>query len=293
MKDSINPGHRIGRYLATPLTGRRRLRDYLPALLVTVLAVVVAILLVHAFSPGGLSAGELLVHVLTLTVGFGAGLLVAGVIVLSILRWQSIPASVGSFWLISVAGFATGLLVIDLIENLPGIRDVAAIASSVHGPTALLPRLLPVWAILTAFVARAEILRSYESMLEAHTAQLRRDNRPPEWDNTVRFESGKKQYDFSLASIVCVSAEENYCSLQIAKDDGVDSKLLRITFSSVVEALPASIFLQVHRSHAVNRFLVEKVKRRGRQLWIEMAHSGTEVPVSRRRLRNVLAQLET
>ena len=284
---------RIRRYCATPLIGRGALRDYAPTLTATVVGVVVAILLVHAFSPGGLNAGELVVHVITLTVGFGAGLFIAGAVVLNALRWASVQTGVGHLWLISVAGFAAGLLVLGLIENLPVIQDVAARASAAHGPIALFPRLLPVWAILTAFVAHAEMLRSYEAIFEAHAEQFQQSDRPSEWNDTVRFESGKKRYAFRLANIVRVNAEENYCAVHTVNDGGAESHLLRTTFGSVVEALPPSVFLQVHRSHVVNRFHVDKLKRRGRQLWIEMTQSGSDVPVSRRRLSDVLARLDT
>ena len=293
MKTLTDIRHRTTRYFTTPLTGRRTLQDYAPTLMATVFAVIVAILLVHAFSPGGLNAGELLVHVITLTVGFGAGLLIAGAVVLSVLRWKSIDTTVGHLWLISAAGFATGFPFIDVVESLPLLDNVATKASTAHGNISLLPRLLPVWAILTAFVARAEMLRSYEAIFAAHTARIRQDNRPPEWNDTIEFQSGKKTYAFNHSAIVHVDAEENYCAVHIANDAGGESQLLRVTFGSVVDALPASIFLQVHRSHVVNRFHVDKLKRRGRQLWIEMTNSGTEVPVSRRRLRDVLAQLDT
>jgi len=291
MKRWLNAiGDRTVRYLKLPLEISAP-GDLSRMMILTAGAVVVAVLLVHAFAPPGLTWLELAIHMSTLTLSFVLGLMLTGRLFYTVLQRNGKPTTVGHLWLISAIGFALGVLISGLIETTGVISQVASKAASVHGPGMMLPRLLPVWAILTTFIVRAEVLRTYELRFDSLQDSIGQTEHPAAWHDEVVIESGTERHVFRHSELVRVRAEENYCRMEIYRDDQMHSVLVRSTFRSILDRLPDSIFLQVHRSHAINRNHVRKIQRRGQHLRVVLNVTHKTVPISRRRLHDVLAQL--
>lgn len=278
-------------YLATPISGRMAYRHLLAVLAKAGFAVVIAIALIHAFAPQGLSFAELVVHGATLAVSFILGLLVAGWSIRLIVARRGAVWRAGNLWLISAVGFAIGLAIAASVELLPPLSRVASRAASVHGPGSMLPRLLPVWAILTAFIVRSEVLREYEQQFEALGGHLEHGAYPANWNDEVVISSGKNDLRFRHSAIICFHAEQNYCNVIVGGGETPKTVMVRSTLKSIVDSLPRSLFIKVHRSHVVNRHHVERIERRGRHFWIVAAGVPDPIPVSRRRVKQVMERI--
>ena len=151
-------------------------------------------------------------------------------------------------------------------------------------------RLVPVWALVTAFLVRSEVLDAYESRFGALRLQV-----PPEPPSTrrVTLGSGKASVEVNMSSVVLVSAEENYCQVVIVDQDEVSRSLVRATLRSIEQELPGDRFLRLHRSHLVNTREVIQVLRRGRRFFVQLRHWDESIPISRSRVDSVLARLES
>ncbi len=279
-------------YFRTPLLPRSAgelLRRKLPFLAIAVLS---AVVLVHAFSPAGLSMVELVTHILTVWIGFMLGMMAAAWLVTKVLARQAKHPSVGLVWLISAAGFTLGLVFIGGLDSVGFLEGTAHKAAALHGPRSMLLRLVPVWVLVTAYLVRSEILEAYETRFEAlepaHKAQA------PAGDDrqAVHLGAGKSGFSVRAATILLVSAEENYCKVVTRADEGVSSTLVRATLQSVEDALADPRFIRIHRSHLVNAERVERVRRRGRQFYALLGNAEEEIPISRQRCKAVLARLE-
>ena len=261
--------------------------------------IAIAVLLVHAFAPAGLSRPELLIHVITLTIGFASGI---GLAAWLISRLGSVlPAggvlgrrTVGQLWIISGLGFVLGAFIAGAIEQFAPLSQVAEKAAATHGPVNMLPGLLAIWIIWTLFMVRAEVLKSYEARFVAVEKTATRAPPAPASaaGPTIEVESGKETHRLAVAEIVSISAEQNYCRFEMRDATGPARLLLRCTLHAVAEQLPRSRFVQVHRSHLVNRAFVERVERRGRGFLVVVRDRDERIPVSRYRLEQVLTDLE-
>lgn len=288
----------IGRYLRMPLLPWRGRDPWLGFLASIATAMAIAVLLVHVLAPTGLSFSELAVHVITLTAGFTAGFGVAAWLIIGLSRRASTCAApgrrtVGQFWVISGCGFVLGALVAGIIERFGPLSEVADKAASMHG-TSMLVRVLPIWIIWTLFMVRAEVLKSYEARF-ATLDQRKPGTRHPlraSVRRTITVESGKESHELAVDEIISVTAEQNYCCFEMSGRRDPVRLLLRSTLHAVRERLPRSEFLQVHRSHLVNRAYVEQIERRGRGFFVVLRDRDDRIPISRHRLEQVLADLE-
>ena len=286
-------GPRLISYLRSPLlprSNRALATRWLPSIATAILA---AVVLVHVFSPGGLSTTELLLHGFSIWLGFFLGMLLAGVAVLGLLRMDSQRLSVGKLWLISAMGFIFGLFLTSGIDSFGGVvTDTATKAASIHGPQSMLLRLLPVWALVTAFLVRSELLDAYESRFGTLGIKDHCSNSESQQSTVVSLGAGETAIEVESLSIILVSAEENYCKVVILNDTSLSTPLVRSTFQSIEQALPKQHFLRVHRSHLININRVERVHREGRRFVVTMRNWNHEVPISRSQLDHVLNRLE-
>ena len=279
-------------YTQTPLLPLRTPIQRFKLLLIVASAIMAAILLVHAFSPPGLSARELAIHALMVWAGFLLGMTLAALAVVIAPVFDHDQPTVGLLWLISALGFVLGILIVGAFDRIGTLAPVAAKATSLHGSHSMLLRLVPVWALATAFHVRTEILRAYESRLAAFEAP--RKPRPAGDDEQamVQLGSGKSACSVRLATILLVNAEENYCRLVIRDNGNPTSTLVRASLESVAATLPPSNFIRVHRSHVVNADHVERLRRRGRRFFVVLRGVEEDIPVSRQRYKEVVTRLE-
>ncbi len=279
-------------YLQTALLPFRT-RDLLARMLPTVaLAIMSAVLLVHAFSPSGLSVGELVTHAFTVWLGFLLGMVLATWVTVTLTPGRTGRPTVGLMWFISATGFVFGLVFLAGFDTFGFLADTAAKAESLHGPQSMLLRLVPVWALVTGFLVRTEVLNAYESRL-SELGSVRQKQLPESDDQEIlRLGSGKTAVSVRPADVLLVSAEENYCKIVTRSEGNFSTTLVRSTLQSVEEQLPDSRFIRVHRSHVVNVDQAERIKRRGRRLFIALTGFGEEVPISRQRFKAVLKRLE-
>lgn len=279
-------------YLQSPLlprSNRALATRWLPSVAAAILA---AVVLVHAFSPGGLSIAELLLHVLSIWLGFLMGMLLAGILVLRLLPRSSRHPTVGWMWLISFLGFVFGLLLTAGIDSLGGaVTETARKAASIHGSQSMLLRLLPVWALVTAYLVRSEMLDAYESRFGALRFQNHSSNARSRPTAVVTLGTGESALKVESASIMLVGAEENYCQVVCLKGASVSSTLVRSTLRLVEQTLPREQFIRVHRSYLVNIDQVDGVRRQGRRFMIAVRDWQDPVPVSRGRMDEVLKRL--
>ena len=94
--------------------------------------------------------------------------------------------------------------------------------------------------------------------------------------------------DEQRGRLLYLKSELHY--LQVVTDRG--SSLILYNLADAVDQLPASAGLQVHRSYWVARDAIEKFEKRGRQGEL-LLRGGHRVPVSRQRVAEVGASLET
>lgn len=217
----------------------------------------------------------------------------AGFFVLRLLPKEPHQPTVGVLWLISFLGFVSGLLLTAGVDSMGGVLTATAEkAASIHGPQSMLLRLLPVWALVTAFLVRSELFDAYESRFGALRIQSQSPNTESRRSTVVVLGKGESALEAQSASIILVSAEENYCQVVVQKGTSVSSTLVRSTLQSVEQILPGEHFMRVHRSYLINLGRVERVYRQGRRFVITMRNWKDAVPVARSRLDDVLKRLE-
>ena len=287
-----SPTSNVIGYLQTPVLPRNTSSLRIKLLLSMAVAILVTVLLVHAFSPQGLSARELAIHVLTIWLGFFLGVLGAVLLVAVIPGAKTGKPTVGLLWVISAAGFVLGIFIVSQLETVAPMTSVAAKASSLHGPTGMLLRLIPVWLLVTAYFARNEILKAYQARLAAFESPPATERTRPVESSTIRLGSGKSAVTCDIEKIILVSAEENYCRVLTQDTDGSSSVLVRATMGSIAGELSRANFIRVHRSHLVNTNYVEQIKKLGRRLFVVLVGVAGNIPISRHRYKEVIARLE-
>ncbi len=104
---------------------------------------------------------------------------------------------------------------------------------------------------LGEFVASAEKLRSRFELLQAATSGGAATS------GSVFFKADYKTIRVDIADIVYVEGMSEYLKIYLA--DGQMPKIVLMSFSKLLEKLPASLFVRVHRSYVVNLSKVAEV----------------------------------
>lgn len=91
----------------------------------------------------------------------------------------------------------------------------------------------------------------------------------------------------SLSQVIYIAGCSNYVIFHLANGTQL---VVAYTLSSY-ESLPG--FLRIHKRHAVNRSYVASIKAKGRaEAWICLTN-GVRLPISRRRVGSVIAELSS
>ncbi len=100
---------------------------------------------------------------------------------------------------------------------------------------------------------------------------------------TVSFRVDGRQVTIPSKTISHVSMEDHYCRVFYQNGQGLQDLLVREALKGLVSRVGLEDFLQIHRSHLVNKRHIAAYKRNGRKHWLIMAPGGVPLPISRRR----------
>jgi DNA-binding LytR/AlgR family response regulator len=248
--------------------------------------------LVHLWLPDPQPVSLVLLHAVQVGTAYTLWLVVAAA-GLVVLRWRGrlTQLRVGHLWAISLGCYVLGYFVDlfrgDLVTALHA--DVADAGSLFH-----FLRLLPVWLLVTFLFVQPwahHTLTLEIGRLSAINARLAVLVRPaPAISPRLQLEVGRTRLDLPIDSVTHISVDDHYCWVHCWRDGRASKTALGLPLRDLQPHLPAH-FVQVHRSHVVNLHQVTNVIRQGREC--RLLVPGVEsIPVSRQRVREVLAQLD-
>lgn len=94
------------------------------------------------------------------------------------------------------------------------------------------------------------------------------------------------------STISRISVGGHYLDIFFETDKQIQQICVRKSLTEILDELPESSFIKVHRSHVINRDHVVSVQKVNRQYVIELKKHEILVPISRNNLPTVLSQLE-
>lgn len=111
-------------------------------------------------------------------------------------------------------------------------------------------------------------------------------------EQTIDIQVDGQTHNIQILSIKFVSVDGHYLDICVAKDNSEEILSMRKPLKEFSEELKSSAFLKIHRSHIVNLFYVEKLKKNKRQYSVEIANSHSILPVSRTNLQTVISRIK-
>ncbi len=226
--------------------------------------------------------------------------------------------SVGKQWLIWSAGFLLGFVV----HKLFGVCLICFYAPEVMSFFLAYPQARPATTTLLLFgvtswfaavLVTLELVRANRSTapsppggLPAETddgarrqapvpgaAQplVRRVGADPAPEGRLDLQIDATPVRLAYSQITHVSVEDHYCRIFFTKGEGLDNLLVRLALKNLLQELPESSFLQIHRSHIVNLGHASGIQKRGRSHSVVLSRFALELPISRYRLAQVQPRL--
>ena len=125
-----------------------------------------------------------------------------------------------------------------------------------------------------------------EKPKELETEKLDREFPP------LYVKSGSSQLILELDSISHITVEDHYCHIHTQEEAGAKSYFVKSSLAELLENLPQNHFIQIHRSHVVNVQAIRQFDKKSRSSKVYLK-SDVILPVSRHRLNEVVAQLES
>lgn len=105
-------------------------------------------------------------------------------------------------------------------------------------------------------------------------------------------QSGSSQIILEKDSICHVTVEDHYCHIHTLEEGGAKSYFVKSSLADLLEKLPKSHFIQIHRSHVVNMRAIRQLEKMSRASRVYLK-SDVMLPVSRHRLSEVMARIES
>jgi hypothetical protein len=287
------------RWLAEPVEANLPLAFRLRFYALSVGLVLASVPFLHLYLEVDLTAWELTVHALDISLGV---VLLLGVAECGISLWQrgfDWDFEIARHWLLGWIG--TAVLVVFWLQA--AFHDWLPMTEEIRhkhvdaGYTDMTLRVVPLMGLIGYLVVqrfRGQMLRRELEELRALNRQLaeRDAPSPTRGGACVVFRHEGTDVELDPTQIQRVQAEENYCRIHLVDASGeARSLLVRTTLSETLEKLPGDDFLQVHRSHVVSARHVAGLTRTGRQSEVQLA-SGARVPVSRSRASDVQSRLQ-
>lgn len=225
--------------------------------------------------------------------------------------------SLGKQWLIWCAGFLLGFAV----HRLAGLCLICFYAPEIMNFSLAFPQTRPGTATLLLFAVPSWFAAVFV------TLQIAKDKRPaaparagdpptglgrgvhrqapsqaaaqasadrPEAapEGSLELWSDARPVRLAHGRITHVSVEDHYCRIFFTKEDGLGNLLVRLPLKNILQELPESSFLQIHRSHLVNLGHASGIIKKGRANNLALGRLALELPISRYRLAQVHARLQ-
>ena len=105
-------------------------------------------------------------------------------------------------------------------------------------------------------------------------------------------QSGSSEIILEKDSISHVTVEDHYCHIHTLEEGEAKSYFVKSSLGDLLEKLPESQFIQIHRSHVVNMQAIRQLEKKSRASRVYLK-SDVTLPVSRHRLREVVARIES
>lgn len=213
---------------------------------------------------------------------------------------------VGGQWLVLFSGLALGLWIHQ--AAFPGLMRLCAQGSD--GQLPINVSVVPLWCatlyscLLTVPMSHAAIVPNQASeagRVESHLRPARPvpaetsipDSRPAgrAVPAKVSFRMDGRRVKMPISAISHASIEDHYCRVYYLNNRGLRSILVRETLQGLISQAGGEVFLQIHRSHLVNRNHITAYKRKGGDHWVLLGPDRVPLPVSRRRRKEVKESL--
>lgn len=174
------------------------------------------------------------------------------------------------------------------VEKLVGASEVSALSELEGSADLMLEAVLPSLCAYHDFVATyIDTWRRFISKLETYFVCRRHVRETP--DNDVIWAQGRGGVrPISLGRVDCVTAEGDYVRLMV---DG-DAVMVHATLQSIGDRLPASDFVQIHRSTIVRRASIRRLVRCGRRWQVEMPDHSTHY-IAKARVAELSGEIES
>ena len=273
----------------------QRVKNYL------VLALIVAtgVLILHMFIEGSSSPVQLLQHAVVVT-----GAYVTALIVIDGLwrLWQRhlhrkiSRLTVGTAWSLSLLTLLVGYLLLAPMTTSQNFHLLHTGKAMAGGILPLL-KFLPIWALITGLlIHRVAAQQHLATTAEDRTRLLvspglSSDERVKplselEPRSGLKIPATGNQGDRMIPyrQILYIQVVEHYCNVFVRQPAATGKYTIHSTLRQFVRQLPATEFVQCHRSYIVNRNYVIGLRRKGRDYFINLDGVTVPVPVSRSRV---------
>ncbi len=124
------------------------------------------------------------------------------------------------------------------------------------------------------------------------TITAEKEEQKEQKSDSIFISSGKERYKIETGRISHISSEDHYLKIYVKEDREVKSIFIKKSLKSIREKLPENDFLQVHRSHIVNRSWIQSLERNKNSYTLILSDGlSTRVPVSRHRIPDLKPHL--
>lgn len=109
---------------------------------------------------------------------------------------------------------------------------------------------------------------------------------------TIHAENKSEWLKIRPADLIFLESADNYVSIFYKEKDQVQKKLLRSTLTKIVEQITQPYIQRCHRSYLLNLHQIKYVGGNSRGLQLKLLDTDKIIPVSRKYVKGILAQIE-
>ncbi len=214
--------------------------------------------------------------------------------------------TVGTVWILSLISFVLGYVIFHLvhISIFPRFYDTATDWKT------LIFLMLPIWFLIGFLHVQSNLkrllnvelerLQAINIALEAQDQTNPMDESiPPPLMETKPIEfqplevavSGNVKM-VSPETITHITVEEHYSQIFVKDQADLKSIEVRAALKDMLSQLPAELFVQIHRSHAVNLAHIGCIRKSAASYQVAISDTAVTLPISRHRIPSVLPRLE-
>ena len=234
---------------------------------------------------------------------------------------KSRKITVGQQWPLVFINFLVGYGVFVMANDMviPLIYPEFSGVSDEIRTWGLFLKILPLWFFIAFVVFQMEIKKNLAGSLEQArqinrlleqrnrefaTAPLRRGSPssskqaspvssiPESASRSFRIPGNNGEDTLDPGIISHISVEEHYSRIFVKKKQELEEIEVRISLKEALRQLPATAFVQIHRSHVINLAHVSHIKQSARSYRIFMGDQVDALPMSRHRVSKVLPILQ-